>query len=362
MYESIEITGYRGIKRLKLDGLSRVNLLVGKNNSGKTSVLEAIELQTSGDFSALTAAQFRRGERHPEDEGRSEFSLYDLRQVFHGRSLEVGSTFAIEQTPAEGGETSRLECTVAEGISKPDFKNVGGTRLQAVFEDSFALSIRPGSGKESGKVLVSQSGAQAMSGGWTRPRRTLKPYTPVQMVTTDREVDKELLREWRDIVLTDSEAVVVEALQIIEPRLQRVAVLDGAESTSTSVLVKLDGHPSTLPLGNLGEGMWRMLLIAIALVRSAGGVLLVDEIDTGFHHTILQDLWKLVSRTAERLGVQVFATTHSNDCVAALAAAIEEHDLAGHAALHRIEKDRPESVRYSEAEIVAAARHGTEVR
>ncbi|ETX02887.1 MAG: hypothetical protein ETSY2_34620 [Candidatus Entotheonella gemina] len=57
-----------------------------------------------------------------------------------------------------------------------------------------------------------------------------------------------------------------------------------------------------------------MLGLILVLVRSQDGVVLIDEIDTGLHFTVLSNMWKLVYETAKRLNVQVFATTHSNDC------------------------------------------------
>ncbi len=79
-------------------------------------------------------------------------------------------------------------------------------------------------------------------------------------------------------------------------------------------MVKCTGVKSRIPIGSLGDGIWRMLGLILVLVRSQDGVVLIDEIDTGLHFTVLSNMWKLVYETAKRLNVQVFATTHSNDC------------------------------------------------
>lgn len=79
MISSIHIEGYRGFSQFDMAGLGRVNLLVGTNNSGKTSVLEALYLLTSqGDPLALYQLLQRRGERlYPErpTRSRNRFSL-----------------------------------------------------------------------------------------------------------------------------------------------------------------------------------------------------------------------------------------------------------------------------------------------
>jgi len=116
-----------------------------------------------------------------------------------------------------------------------------------------------------------------------------------------------------------------------------------------------------MPIGSLGDGMWRMFCIAVGLVRSRGGVLLVDEIETGLHYSAMEAMWRLVLQTAERLNVQVFATTHSSDCVNSLAG-VCRGPSPGHVTLQRVELGEDEGVAYSQDEIWAAAQHGVEMR
>ncbi len=71
--------------------------------------------------------------------------------------------------------------------------------------------------------------------------------------------------------------------------------------------------------------MGRLLGVALALVNASDGVLLIDEIESGLHYTVQADMWRLIFRVAHRLNVQVFATTHSWDCIEAFQkAALED--------------------------------------
>ncbi len=128
-------------------------------------------------------------------------------------------------------------------------------------------------------------------------------------------------------------------------------------------MVKCTGVQSRVPIGSLGDGIWRMLGLVLALVRSEDGLVFVDEIDTGLHFTVMSDMWKLVARTAERLNVQVFATTHNSDCWTSLAA-IARDTVSGDSdvTIQRIERGRPQTVAFTEQEIVIAASRDIEVR
>ena len=109
--------------------------------------------------------------------------------------------------------------------------------------------------------------------------------------------------------------------------------------------------------------MWRVLGLALALVKAKGSVLLVDDVDTGLHYTVMESMWRMIREQAARLSVQVFATTHSRDCYESLAAAVKP-DASGSEAvsIQRIEKNQPQAVNLSNEAIVAAAERGLEVR
>lgn len=79
----------------------------------------------------------------------------------------------------------------------------------------------------------------------------------------------------------------------------------------------------TLPLGSYGNGMDRIFGIGLALVNAKYGMVLVDEADTSLHYSVLPDFWKLITETAHRFNVQVFATFHSRDCIQAFQQASE---------------------------------------
>jgi predicted ATP-dependent endonuclease of OLD family len=153
-------------------------------------------------------------------------------------------------------------------------------------------------------------------------------------------------------------------LRIIEPDIEHIAAPSGSLGDSADgIFVKLKGSEQCIPLGSMGEGIKRLLALGLKLVNSAGGYLLVDEIDTGLHHSVMVKMWRLVVETAKRLDVQVLATTHSLDCVHALAALCEEYpDVRDLISLHRIERGAEASFPYSADELVAATHHRMELR
>ena len=89
----------------------------------------------------------------------------------------------------------------------------------------------------------------------------------------------------------------------------------------------------------------------------------MDEIDTGLHYTVMENMWKLVNQTAKKHNIQVFATTHSRDCFESLATVCRDGvSDSSEVTIQRLERGKSRSIAYTEQEIIAAAQRGMEVR
>ena len=159
---------------------------------------------------------------------------------------------------------------------------------------------------------------------------------------------------------------IYKSIRILEPNIEKIFPIDKnsrKDNCRGSFYVQISDSDKRIPIGSMGDGVWRMLGLSLALVAAKDGVLLVDEIDTGLHYTALEDMWKLIWETAKKLNVQVFATTHSRDCwesmeVLAHRDDVEEEDIS----IQRIEKDTPRSVVFNKKGIATAAKREIEVR
>ena len=169
---------------------------------------------------------------------------------------------------------------------------------------------------------------------------------------------------WDGVALTDAEADVLAGLNIIAPDLERLTLVGEATSfRARTMMARTRGQNAPVPLKSLGAGVNRMLGITLSLVNARGGVALMDEIENGIHYSVQGDLWRLVLRMARRLDLQVFATSHSWDCVRAFQAATAEDDEAD-GVLVRIEAKagKIRAVPFDEKELTIATLHDIEVR
>ncbi len=374
MISSIQIDGYRGFKQFEMSDLGRVNLLVGTNNSGKTSVLEAIDLLTSrGDPVSLWDVLMRRGETLSamfslaSPGAREQLEEADVSHLFTGHEAHIGAKFALKATN-EFPERS-VEFTVVEP-SHEERREVFGPEEDGSLSSRLALQIKGEPAPRAPMLPLSRSGGLNLHTVDNRTRWRESDGRPSQLITTDSLSGRQLIAFWDNIALTSSEELVLKALRFLDPDIERIAPQSGtrhsyfgATPRPGGFLVKRSGVDQPTPIGSMGDGMWRMLVMAIAITQCKGGVLLVDEIDTGLHYTVMADMWRLNFGAAKALDVQVFATTHSFDCIQSLASVcVSDTDTENTVTLQRVEAGKAKAVPYSENEIQVAAERNIEVR
>jgi hypothetical protein len=159
--------------------------------------------------------------------------------------------------------------------------------------------------------------------------------------------------------------LVLRMAQIVEPNVEEFSL---ALSQVPILTVWLKGASERVPIGNLGEGFGRMvalgcLLTAAKGVEGSNGIVLVDEIDTGLHVGVIEEMWKLIFEVAQKLDVQVFATTHSEDCLRGLAYVLErEEKFRDDVVLHKLVRGRKTTIANDADGIIKTQDAGIEVR
>ena len=347
-----------------MEGLGRVNLLVGTNNCGKTSVLECIELlRSSGNRFALSTILGRRGEwGYTSDEERQ--AHLDVTHLFANRDLR--RDVAIEADRISTANFSSWNNRVTISINELRDNELELDEQDQIEEDrDRLLRINWPEVADGFKARITSEGFLPMPGRLMRVRNGSNKA--VQFIGTNGISAMEVVRLFDDLALTENEEHVTQALRMVEPRIERIASVASERwppfrEAPSGVFLKLEGVADRIPIGSAGDGMWRMLGLALALANAKAGVLLVDEIDTGLHYSVMGDMWRMVSRRATALDVQVFATTHSRDCYESPATIVEPGSPPPEVTIQRIDTRLGQAVGFSDDDIAVAAERGIEVR
>ncbi len=366
---SLEIRGFRGFRHLQIERLGRVNLIVGKNNVGKSSLLEALELYALRGYPSVIWEHLRsRDESRYSPTGRSvdrsieaEDQLLALKYLFYGRKDVKPHLESIEIGPISSPNV-KLSIAVGWYISEEDTEQQGSLKRRLLQPEEYNIADNPvprftiqiGRQKKVDYPLNPSPSSRLI-------RSELKAIN-CSLRSANGPTREEVGNLWDSISLTPLESDVLASLRIIAPGVEGLSIV-GDRASWRIPIIKIAGIDEPLPLRNLGDGMQRILGIALALVNAKDGILLIDEFENGLHYSVLLELWQLIFQVAYRLNVQVFATTHSWDCIEGFQKAAQE-DKQNEGLLIRLEskKDDINVTLFDERRLAIATREQIEVR
>lgn len=307
--DSLEIRNFRGLKELKIEKLGRVNLIVGKNNVGKTSVLEALTLYARpASLGVLLDILHARNEvdRTTLKVGRTDDTprLLPFHQLFHGRlPLSPAGNQAISIGATEG---SPKVLTITVTTDPPGRENGTPRSLRLRFQRGHVVEFM--------HVLQPYDiFLNPFSEKFIGPEQLpLMPFNAGGMSNAD------LVFHWDELLLTPEEADVLAAVRLISSDIDRIGIKPIEEhSSQRAPFVTLRSFDAPVPLRSLGDGVIHVFSLALSMARAKNGWCLIDEFENGLHYSVQPEIWKFVFEVAQKLNVQVFATTHSYDCIQA---------------------------------------------
>lgn len=332
----LEIKNYKGIKHLTLSDLATINVILGNNNVGKSSLLEAISIGvTKGSLGQIRSILNSRGEeffvrmnvdeKGKEEEFKSLLSLYPNRdrEAFYDKPIEI---------IADGNHcvSIQLATYLYQEVEEEDGVTRMTRRMMSHDERIEALN----SGLPSLEGIAIHDGEKKRDYLWGQLSRGVmgpQPRFSFDYVDSHNSSDSNPVR-FDNIALTENEGYLLEALQLVEPTIRGINFLKDKENNSNQrrdtrvpYIIK-EGSSERYKLSSMGDGINRILTIVLAMANCKNGTLLIDEIENGLHYTVQYALWRVILKMAKKLQIQLFATTHSMDSIRAMVALREKEE------------------------------------
>ena len=318
MYTSFSIENFRLFDQLTVEPLARVNLIAGRNNAGKTALLEAIWLHSLPNPRTAQRLGFWRGLPFAE----SGVLFADL---FHG--YQTGLTIKIDAKgdfatglafhhpeqrplPMPATATNAIQTLLKVFQSESDFDNgvmfeYSDVESGTKFESRAWLDEDPNDERRALRRRLQVSGEWAGS-----------YFGPCVFIPTGTQpMARELAIKFGQVEVAGRLDGVQSVLGLVEPRLQSLTAIPKAEGVAQ---IHGDvGIGRIIPVSLMGDGFRRLLNLVLSFSDASNGVILVDEIENGIHYSVMQSVWEAIVRFSQQFNVQIFATTHSYECIVA---------------------------------------------
>lgn len=316
-YQSLTIENFRGIEKLEINDLKRINLLVGRNNCGKTSILEAFFLLSGMSNPNLPMTIHRSRDlfiTNDEDFSYMFTNLnFEIPILFKGkldeekRDLKISPLYTDYNPPhsKKNGEKDLLNQQEIYTASTNIIHHVEGIRYE--FRDSHDQAFLEQISLKEGSASIPKSYKEKLKCSFLNPKTsTVNPSKQIENLVVQKKLD-----------------TVISVLKSIEP-----AVVDIRMGDSSMIYVDV-GIEKLMPMNIMGDGMRRILTLLTILAETKNGILLIDEIENGLHYTSIKIAWKAIIAACKEYDVQLIASTHSYECIEALANVYTELEPEG---------------------------------
>ncbi len=353
MINSFEITNFRNLDGLLLNNLVRVNLITGKNNTGKTNLLQAIELFVS-DFNHDILKRQLSSRREILQSNNNILLINDDKTVYDiftslikNRKIESNSKINFsDKSKKLSIDQGNIEQNIARNINN----------VQQIVQQ-YIPAIEVFINEELIKKIGILNNFRSISAQNIKNLKT----SSISFIETNNIEKSVNAIMWDNLVFTELQEEIIKSLKIIEENVEDITFIGQSDRYP---IVKLKNLENPIPLKSMGDGINRILTIILALVNVKDGYLFIDEFENGLHYSVQIDLWKIIFLLADKLNIQVFATTHSSDCINAFQEVVNEpeNQILGQFIRLENKNDEIREVTYTNEEIKYASENDIEVR
>lgn len=329
-FNSIHVERLRGIKSADVQDLSRINVFFGKNNCGKSTLLEAIFL-LSGQSNPSLPVRINRARGY-----RDLRNSKDVTIEFY--NLDATQPIMIESS---GNENRHLEISLIRSNSHlVSLKDEGMARSQTT-DAYFGVKLKF-AGDKSSEIVFGENSEQEQ--GKSRADARYQERLNASLISPrNSSIVNDIVDNLATIIENKQKDAIISALRTIEPKLEDLLVV------GENIMVDI-GQDRYLPIQLMGDGMWRILSTIVHIYECKHGVILIDEVDNGLHPSVMSQLWQSIFTTAIENDVQVYVTTHNIDSIIGLNNVIVENPeyekLMASYKLIKTKSDEVKAVRY----------------
>ena len=345
MLDSLRIHNYKALKCLDINRLGRINLIVGKNSSGKSTVLESVRILASQGNPSLIDEIIITHDDEIIVQSKKDFSGEDSEQLNIYEGLFTNRIFPTDGSSIFIGSCDKKKYIEIRRVFFEDeiveTKNNSGvittSRTRKIFDSldemvnrnlDQTIQIISSENKERPLYLDKFDIEYNQRRSSLIDRVGIIPvsFIPTQFLSMDLLADL-----WDKTILTDYFINVKNFLNLISSDLEDIAFIKVKrfrnryryKDIERTGITKLKNHINPIPLNSMGDGVLRILQLVLGIQPATGGILLIDEFENGLHFSVQEKLWELIFELAKTLNIQVFATTHSWDCIEAFTKAAE---------------------------------------
>ena len=305
---SINIKEYKCFKNFELDKISQINIITGGNNVGKTALLEAIFI----------------GDKRYKTDDNYDIVLNSILQIAKSRDINESG---LEMYLKKFIFASRLYDIRYKKISELNQREHKKTQIFNQYYSGYLINVNE-LPTLTPKIINLIPIKNIDYSGY-------KEYS--NYINSSKPTNKRIIELYSNIQTRGIQAIFLKYLQILDKDI--VWIEPQLIGDELSLMINLTNPEYSVISSELGEGTNRYIEILASLLSNSGGVVFIDEIENGIHHSKLKDIWKAIIEIVKKENIQLFVTTHDKDTIEALNKASEEEGFDAITSIELFKKD-----------------------
>ena len=317
VFKNIEISNFKGIKKLKIDNFNLINVFFGNNGSGKTSILETLFLacDPTNPMLLINITHMRR---------YSIAQMDDLIYYFYNMNPENNSIKIVFNNE----DNCSIEINLKDNITKVsnlDTKNYFKKCINYVYKTH----------KKHEEPINNESNLFAYNSN----QQISQNYQGINVdfmtfeIEGNKKIDQ-IRSEFQDLKTANQTGIYISQikknkeikklitfLNKFEPNIKDIEVINN------TVFFDIEGYPKLLPPNLCGDGILKYINIISSILANNNSVLFIDEIENGLHYSKIKELWSIIFQSAIEFNVQIFITTHNIEILTYLSKIFEENEI-----------------------------------
>lgn len=301
MVDRIKIENFKCLKNFELDSVKRVNLIGGRNNSGKSTILEALffffdRLASDNALKHQAWRGIQNIELDPEKVWTPLFYNFDM-------ANDIKIKF----------DKDTMKVSVDTKYTPKRINNEGSVSLKEIghVSNQKNLSLQIIVDRNNNEIFKSHLTLNSVMENIVEKNKS--ELIRASYISSKTFNLSELTSEFSKIDELGETQELVDALQCIDERLENLSL--NIIGKTPGIYAKIKDIDRKIPAALMGDGINRLLSIIIKIRTCKNGMILIDEIENGFHYSSMTEIWKVISNLSTKYNCQVFATTHSYECV-----------------------------------------------
>lgn len=297
MFKKIEIERFRGIKKASIDGFKQINLFLGENNCGKSTLLEALFLATglSNPLLPINVNVMR---------GYNKTRLKDLELNFYNLDSAQPIHICVENKEKRNIEISLFENNKRDVSFDTNTIDIHSNVIEGEYGLKFNFEINDESFESELRFDLSTT-----TNTIDFPKKYVESLRCIYL--TPKYDFNTSIQGLENILKNKDEDFIIEGLRFIEPRVKDFIF------TEEGIFVDI-GIEKRIPINMMGDGVRKIVSLLTVIYDCKDGIVLIDEISNGFHYSVMSNLWNVIIKAAIKNNTQLFITTHDYDSIKGL--------------------------------------------